>query len=341
MTLTDRLQAFHALGDYLRDESNGTVLAHWADEAHQTNSWFTTEFVRQSLQRLAEYFLEERALTRWTAAYPALTEARVSRHVGLILAGNLPAVGFHDVLCVLVAGHRALLKPSTQDTVLMRALFQELVRIEPRFADQIEFTERLNHAEALIATGSDNSARYFEYYFRDKPHLIRKNRTSVGVLTGTESGEELYQLGCDVLTYYGLGCRNVSKLYVPRGYSFTPFYDAIEPLGDVILNHKYLNNYEYNKSIYLVNQTPFLDNGFLMLTENEGTVSPISVVFHEPYDSPDVLREKLAATADKTQCVVSSGGTVVGSLPFGTAQTPALHEYADGVDTLAFLVSLT
>jgi hypothetical protein len=340
MTIQERLGAFATLGQYLLDSRHATERAGWTEAAQHANTWFTPEAVGQSLRALATQYLTPAALTAWAEQYPTLGTARPRRNVGLILAGNLPAVGFHDLLCVLVAGHRALIKPSSQDTVLMQALVGTLLRLEPRLAEQVDWVERLNAAEAVIATGSDNSARYFEHYFGQKPHLIRKNRTSVAVLRGTETTADLHALGTDVLTYYGLGCRNVSKLYVPEGYRFDAFYEAIEPLGDVILNHKYLNNYDYNKSIYLVNQTPFLDNGFLLLTENAGTVSPLSVVFYEYYATDAVLREKLAATAEKIQVVLSAGGTWPDSLPFGTAQCPALDDYADGVDTMKFLLNM-
>jgi hypothetical protein len=341
MTINERVGVFQTLGEYLRAETSQETLERWATDAFHANPWFTPASVQASVGALASQYLDGQALQTWVGRYLTLADSnRTPRQVGLILAGNLPAVGFHDVLCVLLAGHRALIKPSSQDEVLIKGLVAELIRLEPRLADQVAYADRLNEAEALIATGSDQSARYFEYYFGQKPHLIRKNRTSVGVLSGTETAADLRALGGDILSYFGLGCRNVSKLYVPEGYQFDAFYEAIEPLGDVILNHKYLNNYDYNKSIYLVNQTPFLDNGFLLLTENEATVSPISVVFYERYSSPEVLREKLAATADKIQVVVNAGSTWPGSLPFGTAQCPALDDYADGVDTMAFLLSL-
>lgn len=338
MDLSARIAAFARLGrwiDELKATDEGETLAH---RAHYENNWFTPEATHLALAALADRYLNGPALEAWASAYP---EISAPKHVGVVMAGNVPAVGFHDALTVLVTGHRLLAKLSSQDTVLMRALLTKLTELEPRFAERIEFAERLNAADAVIATGSDNSARYFEYYFGKKPHIIRKNRTSVALLTGVEPADELAKLGTDVLTYFGLGCRNVSKLYVPDDYRFDEFYEAIEAQGDVILHHKYRNNYDYNKSVMLVNQTPFLDNGFLLLHENAALVSPISVVHFERYRHLDEAKNALQAQADGIQCVATAGGWLPGSVAFGTSQSPALTDYADGVDTMAFLTKLS
>ena len=257
------------------------------------------------------------------------------------MAGNIPAVGFQDALSVLVSGHILLAKPSSDDYVLIYAILNKLIDLEPAFEDYIRFVERLNDADAFIATGSDNTARYFHYYFAKKPHIIRKNRTSVAVLTGEETNEELRALGRDALQYFGLGCRNVSKLYVPEKYDFTRFYEAIQDMDKIYLHHhKYFNNYDYNKSILLVNRVPHFDNGFLLLTESEVLVSAISVLHYETYRSLEEVKEKLAIASEKIQCVVGNSNSGLPEMVyFGETQKPGLLDYADSVDTMAFLAS--
>lgn len=343
MDLTTRINAFSQLGEWLRSPAADEQRTQWAQAAQNENNWFTPENVSLALDTIAQQYLVRANLETWLARYAFRADADLTppKRVGVIMAGNIPAVGFHDALCVLLAGHTLLAKLSSQDAVLMRGLLQKLTEIEAGFVDHVVFTERLNNAEATIATGNDNSARYFEYYFGKNPHIIRKNRSAVGVLTGLEPTEELNALGKDILTYYGLGCRNVSKLYVPESYDFRAFYESIEPLGDVILHHKYHNNYDYNKAVMLINQTDFLDNGFLLLAPNDAPVSPLSVVHYETYTSTNQLKQALTENAEKLQCVVSARGWLPGSLPFGTAQSPRLTDYADGIDTMAFLASLT
>lgn len=335
--LTTRIATFARLGDWITDKKHASEVEALATLARNENNWFTPESITLAFDTLAHRYLNQPALEAWAARYPEVT---TPKNVGVIMAGNVPAVGFHDALSVLVSGHRLLAKLSSQDSVLMRALLNKLVELEPRFAGRIEFAERLNAVDAVIATGSDNSARYFDYYFGKRPHVIRKNRTSVALLTGLESAEELAKLGTDILTYFGLGCRNVSKLYVPEEYRFDKFYEAIEPLGDVVLHHKYRNNYDYNKSVMLVNQTPFLDNGFLMLTERDALVSPLSVVHVERYAHLDAAKETIRVESERIQCVVTAGGWLPGTVPFGDAQCPTLTDYADGVDTMMFLTHL-
>jgi hypothetical protein len=254
------------------------------------------------------------------------------------MAGNIPAVGFHDMLTIAISGHACVVKLSSQDAFLMTALIEKLLEINPNL--EIRLADKLNEVDALIATGSDNSARYFEYYFKSKPHIIRKNRTSIGILNGQESEDDFLRLGMDITDYYGLGCRNVSKLYVPQNYDFTKFYDSVEPLGDIFYHNKYKNNYDYNKSIYLVNMVPHFDNGFMILTQNENLVSPISVIFYEEYKNIRDLEDKITANQNKIQCVVSKDCWFEKSMNFGDAQKPKLWDYADGVDTMMFLVEL-
>ena len=330
-----RLAAFAALGQRLATLTEDE-LTDLAARARNRNGWFDLPNVRAAIAGIA-HLLAEPQLSQWAGRYPA--EPTEPRQVGVVMAGNIPLVGFHDLLCVLVSGHTLLAKPSKEDTVLMLWIAKELTEIEPAFTERIQFVERLNAADAFIATGSDNTARYFEYYFRNKPHLIRRNRTSLGILTGRETAEELAQLGPDIFQYYGLCCRNVSKLYVPEGYDFVPLLDALQPYHRVLDHHKYQNNYDYNKSILLVNAVPHYDNGFLLLTEREAVVSPISVVHYSTYTQEIDLLDQLTNVAAQTQCLVSAGGRYPGSFTFGRAQTPGVADYADGIDTMEFLAA--
>lgn len=332
----DRLAAFISLGQHLRQLSDDD-LTTLAARARNQNAWFDHPNVVSAIRGIAE-LLEEQPLTRWAARYPA--EPAAPRQIGVVMAGNIPLVGFHDALCVLLSGHVLLAKLSKDDTLLMQWILGELQRLEPRFTEQIQVVERLNAADAFIATGSDNTARYFDYYFGKKPNIIRRNRTSVAVLTGREESHDLGLLGEDIFRYYGLGCRNVSKLYVPEGYDFVPLLDALQPWQHVLNHHKYQNNYDYNKSILLVNRVPHLDTGFLLLTESSQLVSPISVLHYSTYSSEVDLVDQLTDVAAQTQCIVSAGGQWAGSFPFGRAQRPAVSDYADGVDTMAFLAGL-
>ena len=301
------------------------------------NNWFTQDSVGKALEAWGKS-LSEDSLKRFTENYQ-LSPAE-PKTVGLVMAGNIPLVGFHDLLSVLISGHKALLKLSSQDGVLMQYLIGQLRAIEPALADRIIISERLQDIDAVIATGSDNSARYFKHYFSKHPHIIRQNRTSVGVIKGDETGASIQALGDDIFRYFGLGCRNVSKLYVPAGYDYKPLIDSLLDFAPVLDHHKYRNNYDYNKSIYLVNKEPHLDSGFFLVRESEELVSPISVIFYETYQSEAELNLKLASQHDKIQAITSEHGWYTGSIPFGTAQEPALWDYADGVDTLEFLDGL-
>lgn len=248
------------------------------------------------------------------------------------MAGNIPMVGFHDLLSVLISGNKLVAKLSSQDNYLMKLVVNQLISNHPEFKELISVEERLTEIDCIIATGSDNSARYFEYYFAKYPHIIRKNRTSVGVLTGNESREELFELGKDIFTYFGLGCRNVSTVLVPTGYDFAAFFESVQTFESVVQHHKYANNYDYNKSILLLDQVPFLDNGFLLVKPDQQLVSPISVLHYQTYENKEEIPLILSRIQEKVQCVVGSG-----FLPFGKAQLPEVNDYADGVDTLKVL----
>jgi hypothetical protein len=333
-----RINAFIELGKYLTDSKNHASLEELAVAANRKNNWFTVANVTAALGAIGNSFLDANQLNAWVQKYP---EAGTSKKVGAVLAGNIPAVGFHDVLSILISGHTLLAKTSSDDAVLLPRLLELLTKFEPGFADHIRFVERLNDADAFIATGSDNTARYFHYYFGEKPHVIRKNRTSVAVLSGDEYPNQLQALATDMLQYYGLGCRNVSKLYVPEDYEFSNLYQNMEGYTErCTMHHKYFNNYEYNRSVLLINRTPHLDNGFLMFTEQEALVSPISVIYYETYRDRAEVKDILTVRQDKIQCVVSCLPEIADAVPFGSTQKPSLYDYADGVDTMTCLSQL-
>ncbi|GAB4034219.1 acyl-CoA reductase [Spirosoma jeollabukense] len=339
MLQLERQQTFVALGDFLRSTNAQSELDEIAQRANYKNNWFTPANSLIALRAVADEFLAADKLTAWASQYRS--EPEIPKTVGVVMAGNIPAVGFHDLLCVLMSGHKLLAKLSSQDFVLIHYLIQKLKEINPSFNNWIEEADRLNAADAYIATGSSNTARYFEYYFAKKPHIIRKNRTSVGLLMGEEDGDEFLKLGHDISDYYGLGCRNVSTVLVPEGYDFIPLLRALEPQAPIYLNnHKYQNNYDYNKSIYLINGVPHLDNGYLLLTENDALVSPISVLYFQTYQTQADATTWLNERAERIQVITSAQGWFSGSIPFGQTQQPGLSDYADGVDTMAFLSSL-
>jgi hypothetical protein len=312
------------------------MLGH-IESAQHHNGWFTPEQMRFAIHSWAAA-LTESNLSTWLDGYALAPSS--PKTIGLVLAGNIPLVGFHDVLSVLVSGHYALVKTSSNDQKMVPFLVDYLVACEPELKNCIRFTEgKLEGFDAVIATGSNNTARYFEFYFKDKPSIIRKNRNSVAVLDGTETREELIQLGEDIFRYFGLGCRNISKLFVPEGYSFDAFFDAIFEYKDIIHYDKYANNYDYNKAVFLMSLFPILDNGFLTLKEDTGYASPISSVFYEYYSDLSTVQERLEREKDQLQCIVSKG-IVKDSLPFGKTQQPELWDYADHVNTLDFLKSI-
>ncbi|MEQ8926367.1 MAG: acyl-CoA reductase [Fulvivirga sp.] len=335
MTLEERINAFSQLGDKLKSLTD-EEFEDLALNAQNGNSWFTYESVRSAIDGIIT-FLDKPTLNKWSSKY---TLSKDSKTIGTVMAGNIPLVGFHDLLCILISGHSIKVKMSSQDSVLMKFIIDSLIEIDPRLVQKIIIVERLKDIDAIIATGSDNSARYFEYYFSKYPHIIRKNRTSIGVLNGKETRQELKELGQDIFQYFGLGCRNVSKLYVPEGYNFNSFFESIQSFQSVGDHHKYNNNYEYNKSIFLVNSDKHLDNGFLLLRESSNLVSPLAVLFYEEYLDQDSLNHTLERAQEKIQCVVSNNRWYKNSFDFGEAQLPGINDYADHVDTMKFLNSL-
>lgn len=302
----------------------------------QFNAWFTSENVRLALINLAE-MLQPSKLEQWVSEYPKLTDAfEKNLKIGLVMAGNIPLVGFHDLISVLICGYNAVIRPSSSDNRLLPELLNVLFAIEPDFENRIEWAEeKLQGFDAVIATGSNNTARYFDYYFGKYPNIIRKNRNGVAVLKGTETTQELEMLGHDIFDFFGLGCRNVSKIYLPQGYDLETFFKAIYPYKEIINHHKYANNYDYHRSVFLLNNDDILDNGFLILKKSPELHSPLATLNYEFYADEANLNVRLIDQKESIQCIVSAD-----SIPFGASQKPELWDYADGVDTLAFLTSI-
>ncbi len=309
-------------------------------QERQYNAWFTPENVLQAVQAIGK-MLNQKDLEKWLPKDAGTVFT--GKKVGLVLAGNIPLVGFHDVLCVLVSGHFAMIKASANDSRLISYILKRWVSLEPEFANRYEFTERLANFDTVMATGSNNTSRYFEYYFSKVPNIIRKNRNSLALLSGFENEEDLQKLGHDIFDYFGLGCRSVSKVLVPEDYDFGIFFRAIESFQPIINHHKYNNNYDYNKSIYLVNQAKHLDNGFLLLKQDEKSASPLAVLYYDFYTDLNNATYKLNEQKNAIQCVVSGmqlNDAEVTFVGFGESQQPRLWDYADGVNTMAFLQTI-
>ena len=337
--------AFVKLGTFLTNFcSSNTNEDNWSQKLNDAitlaghhNGWFTQENILFSLKNWSELLTKE-SLKQWLSTYNI--EANTPKKVAIIMAGNIPLVGFHDFLATLITGNSVMVKSSSNDKVLLPFLASYLIDIEPSLKENIHFTEnKLENFDAVIATGSNNTARYFEHYFSKGPNIIRKNRNSVAVLTGEESTEELKALGEDIFRYYGLGCRSVSKLFVPKDYDFTLFFESVYNYNPIINQAKYANNYDYNKAVYLMSEFKILENGFLMLKEDESYASPIASLFYEYYDSVEGLKKNLINESEKIQCIVAKD-IFDNEIPFGETQKPNLGDYADGIDTVEFLLKV-
>jgi hypothetical protein len=342
MELAQRIQAFSKLGDYLlSNNSNSGKKNYWQviEQAYIHNPWFTPEFCEYSISSIAKEWLTINSLTSWTNAYPSsYFTPKTIKKVGVVMAGNVPFVGFHDMLCVLISGNIFIGKLSSKDGGLMQKLIDLLIGIEPRFSQYITMVDgKLEGFDAVIATGSDNSARYFDYYFGRYPNIIRHNRHSIAVLNGNEDFTNLQGLASDIFLYFGLGCRNVSKLLVPIGYNFDSLFKAAEHFQYLYNHNKYANNYEYHRAIYLMNQVEHLDNGFFIIKPDSSLGSPVGVVYYQPYSNIESVNEYISVNSKSIQCVVSNCKQIVSAIPFGQAQKPFLTDYADGIDTIEFL----
>ncbi|HJT75545.1 MAG TPA: acyl-CoA reductase [Chitinophaga sp.] len=330
MSRTEKVAALVRLGQYLA--GNDPALQTAKDQAFQANGWFTEDFVNISLKNICQYFLDEARLNSWLAGYPVIPA--VSRSVGIVAAGNIPLVGFHDWLCGFLSGHQVRLKLSSKDTVLMKHVIDKIAEWYPEYAAQTQTQDMLKNCDAYIATGSNNSSRYFNYYFAQYPHIIRRNRTSAAILDGTETFEELEALADDIMIYFGLGCRNVTKVFVPENYNFDNLLKALGKYDSLADHHKYKNNYDYNLALFLLNSSQYLTNGTILLNESPSLFSPLSVLHYGYYTDAAALTEELKGSED-LQALVGHG-----FIPFGAAQQPGLSDYADGVDTMQFLTTL-
>ena len=331
MNLRQRITLLTKLGDYLRENS-----AEWQaakQRAAEANAWFAPEFTDLACANITRCFLQENLLTDWAKKYAVPDEQNAPKLVGFVMAGNIPLVGFHDFLCAFVSGHRQLIKLSSKDNVLLPFLINKLTAWNADVASVVAFSDMLRHCDAYIATGSNNSGRYFEYYFGKYPSIIRKNRTSVAVLSGAESSEELHLLCDDMMLYFGLGCRNVTKLFVPKNYDFTPLLNALKRYNYFLDFHKYKHNFDYQLALLQMNSRFYMNSGAVIFSENESLFSPISVAHYGFYEDEKEL--SFLKNNEGVQCIIGRQ-----YLPFGTAQQPALNDYADGVDTMRFLINL-
>jgi len=353
MNLEQRIDAFAKLGDFFKQfstvqikkitnsEFNTTFFEAFImqiDRSQEFNGWFTKENVLKSFESWS-HALSMENLHTWTSKY-IFDKNKNPKNIALIMAGNIPLVGFHDFLSVLICGHNVVVKLSSNDQQLLPLIAKFLEHYDPYFKNKITFTnEKLTGFDAVIATGSNNTARYFEHYFGKYPNIIRKNRNGVGIITGNETKEELELLGDDIFQYFGLGCRNVSKLFVPKNYNFDVLFNALYKFKTIKNYKKYENNYDYNKAVYLMSLFDFLENGFVMLKEDKGNASPIATLFYEYYDSFNDLLARFRSESEEIQCIACNEN-VVDFVNFGQTQQPKLWNYADNVDTLDFLLKI-
>ncbi|MFN8310164.1 MAG: acyl-CoA reductase [Chitinophagales bacterium] len=331
-----RIDYLSVLQKSLHHEATAAAIA----EAQQSNPWFIPEFANAALQAISQKMLSREALLKWLTPYTVSNEFQPKKLVGLVMAGNVPLVGFHDFLCAYLLGFSMQIRLSSKDDSLFHFVLEKLMAIDPQLKAQLTFVNKLEHYDAVIATGSDNTFRYFEYYFRNHPRVLRRNRNSVAVLSGNESLQELQGLADDVLLYFGFGCRNVSKLFVPESFEVESLFPHFEKYKWMHQHTKYMNNYDYNRTLLLLNKVPHLSNDFLMIQENTAIASPIAVLYFERYHNIETVRQELQQRADKIQCVVSQLDLETRTVPFGQSQQPELNDYADGVDTIDFLLKL-
>lgn len=339
MNLRDRIDALVYLGNYIKN--NDPHLQALVTTTYHENLWFTEENTYKAIEAITESFLQKELIENWLAEYD-ISEDTPIKTIGLILAGNIPLVGFYDLMCVFLAGQKAKIKLSEKDKVLIPHFINVMEKHQPEVSNYFEIVERLKDFDAVIATGSNNSARYFEAYFGKHPNIIRKNRNAVAILTGKETREQLETLGKDVFQYFGLGCRNVSKLYLPKGFNFNPLLEAFHEFKEIVLNDKYKNNFDYGYTLLILNKIPYQANGCILMTEQKSLQSRIAQLHYEYYSDLKELTEKINSKMDEIQCIVSEAELPEFSIvPFGKAQTPGLGDYADGVDVMDFLLKLS
>lgn len=340
MNSKTKIELLSDLGTQILSEIDSSKYKEIINLSKDKNPWFTKSNVKNALTSIARLFLNYEKLNKWVKKYD-INETKQSKKIGLTLAGNIPLVGFHDVLCVFMSNNISVIKMSSKDKVLLTFLLNELYKLNPdseRYFEIID--ERLKNFDAIIATGSNNSARYFEYYFKKYPNIIRKNRNSIAILNGKENPEQINNLGKDIFSFFGLGCRNVSKIFVPENYNFDNFLKNINNYEKIIDHYKYANNYTYNKGIFMINSELHFDNGFLLLKENTAIASPLSVLFYEKYKNINELKKLLEIHSDEIQLIVSDEDYNFETIKFGTTQEPELWDYSDNIDTMDFLTNI-
>ena len=331
MSLLERIEILEKLGKYLLEDNE--ELRSVKQKAFEKNKWFTEEFINYSFKSISENYLDEKKLKKWVNYYH-IDDNIHPRKIGIVMAGNIPLVGFHDFLSVFITGHFQQIKLSDKDDVLMAHLISKLKEWNAKASSSLKISETLKNCDAYIATGSNNSARYFHHYFGKYPSVIRNNKTSVAVLSGNESEEQLSLLADDVNIYFGLGCRNVTKLLVPEDYNFEPLLQAFNKYDYFKDITKYRNNYDYNLALLIMNNKFYMSNESIILSENENIFSPLSVLHYGFYKNEQPILKQLNAD-EAIQCIVGEN-----IIPFGKSQEPGLFDYADGIDTMEFLLSL-
>jgi hypothetical protein len=355
VTANDRIEAFDQLGrifeSYIESETfrkkpasqnyHNLILENAVKEAGILNPWFNRQNIITAFSAISR-ILTRANLSLWLRNWdPELLSPVTPLTVGVIMAGNIPLAGFHDFLSVIITGHKFMGRLSSRDDRLLPAVAKLLSIINKEFGQYALFTEeQLSGIDAIIATGSNNTYRYFDYYFGKYPHIFRKNRNGVAILNGDESTDQLMALGDDIFTYFGLGCRSVSKIFIPSGYNLNRFLEAMEKFLYVTEHNKYMNNYQYYRSVYLLNKIPHLDNGFLLLKEDETYHSPTGILYYEFYQSPESLIARLVQEKNFLQCIISDNVRGLTTVPFGKAQLPELWDYADDINTIDFLINL-
>ncbi len=329
MHLLERIRLMVELGKYMESDQEEWINAK--NKAYQENSWFEPEFIHLAIHNIVVEFLHENKLKSWTKQYGLSNQNPNPKNIGLVMAGNIPLVGFHDFVCIFISGHKQVIKRSSKDQSLITNLVKKICALDEEASTMIKFSDMLKGCDAYIATGSNNTARYFEYYFGKYPSIIRRNRTSVAILNGKESTKELELLANDVCQYFGLGCRNVTKILVPKGYDFVPLFEAFSKYAWMADHHKYKNNYDYQLTLLILNKEYYMTNKVIILAERKSPFSAISVLHYEYYSHPEDLMA-LKPNIGEIQSIAGAGFT-----PFGETQRPALSDYADGMDTLKFL----
>ena len=347
ISLEKKIEDFIALGEYMRNfsiSSNSQEILSQSFEKlicslHQENAWFTESNVRKSISEHGSW-LNQETLSKWLQPYK-INIKNTANKIGVIMAGNIPLVGFLDFISVIFSGNIFLGKLSSKDNKILQHLTEFLINRNPIYKNLIKFEKnQLKDFDAIIATGSNNTSRYFDYYFGKYPNIIRKNRNSVAILTGNETGEQIKELGHDIFDYFGLGCRNVSKIFIPENFDLENFFENLNDFSEIYQHNKYANNYDYNKSIYLMNQIQHFDNGFVLLKEDSSLNSPIGVIHYETYKNLNDVKKNIDLNRDLIQCIIGDHAISDEAIAFGDAQKPKLWDYADNIDTMDFLINL-